>query len=120
MPALGGYRFGAVEPGSYHGPPMASISREEVVHVARLARLELTDEQVDVFTPQLAAILEHAADVEALDLAGVEPTAHPLELVNVTRPDVPRDAGIRDAVLAQAPAAEDGMFLVPPVLGEEP
>ena len=99
---------------------MASLSREDVAHVAKLARLQLTDEQIDVFTPQLAAILEHAADVEALDLADVPPTAHPYPLANVLRPDVARDAGIRDAVLAEAPAAEDGMFRVPPVLGEAP
>jgi aspartyl-tRNA(Asn)/glutamyl-tRNA(Gln) amidotransferase subunit C len=99
---------------------MASISRDDVAHVARLARLQLTDEQIDTFTPQLAAILGHAADVEALELDDVPPTAHPFPLKNVTRPDVPRDAGIRDAVLAEAPAAEDGMFRVPPVLGEAP
>jgi aspartyl-tRNA(Asn)/glutamyl-tRNA(Gln) amidotransferase subunit C len=99
---------------------MASLSRDEVAHVAKLARLELTEEQLDVFTPQLAAILEHAADVEALDLTGVEPTSHPYPLKNVWRPDVARDAGVRDAVLDQAPAAEDGMFRVPPVLGEAP
>jgi len=99
---------------------MASLSREEVAHVAKLARLELTDEQIDTFTPQLAAILEHAADVEALDLADVPPTSHPYPLKNVWRPDVPRDAGVRDAVLAAAPATQDGMFLVPSVLGEAP
>ncbi len=99
---------------------MASISRDEVAHVARLARLQLTDEQVDTFTPQLAAILAHAADVEALDLEGVPPTAHPYPLSNVTRPDEVRVSGIRDAVLAEAPSAEDGMFRVPPVLGEAP
>ena len=88
--------------------------------MAKLARLELTDAQIDVFTPQLAAILEHAADVEALDLADVEPTSHPYPLRNVWRLDVARDAGIREAVLEQAPAAEDGMFRVPPVLGEAP
>jgi aspartyl-tRNA(Asn)/glutamyl-tRNA(Gln) amidotransferase subunit C len=99
---------------------MARLSRDDVAHVARLARLQLTDDELDTFTPQLGAILEHAADVEALDLADVPPTAHPYPLVNVMRPDVERDAGIRDAVLAQAPAAEDGMFRVPPVLGEAP
>src|SRR5436190_13650657 len=99
---------------------MASISRDEVAHVAKLARLQLTDEQLDTFTPQLVAILEHAADVEALDLADVEPTSHPYPLFNVWRPDVARDAGVRDDVLANAPAAEDGMFRVPPVLGEAP
>jgi aspartyl-tRNA(Asn)/glutamyl-tRNA(Gln) amidotransferase subunit C len=99
---------------------MASLSRDEVAHVAKLARLQLTDDQLDTFTPQLAAILEHAADVEALDLTDVPPTTHPYPLANVTRADVPRDAGIRDAVLAQAPAVEDGMFRVPRVLGEAP
>ncbi len=99
---------------------MASLSRDEVAHVAKLARLLLTDAELDTFTPQLAAVLEHAADVEALDLDDVPPTAHPFPLKNVWRPDVPRDAGIRDAVLAEAPATEDGMFRVPPVLGEAP
>jgi aspartyl-tRNA(Asn)/glutamyl-tRNA(Gln) amidotransferase subunit C len=99
---------------------MAKLTREDVAHVARLARLELTDEELDLFTPQLAAILDHAADVEALDLADVPPTSHPYPLANIMRPDVARVAGIRDAVLAEAPAAEDGMFRVPPVLGEAP
>ena len=99
---------------------MASLSREEVAHVAKLARLELTDEQIDTFTPQLAAILDHAADVEALDLNDVPPTSHPYPLSNVWRADVPRDAGVRDAVLAAAPDAQDGMFRVPSVLGEAP
>ena len=112
--------LGRSEARPYDGPLMASISRDEVAHVAKLARLQLTDEQLDTFTPQLAAILEHAADVEALDLADVPPTSHPYPLANVVRDDVVRDAGIRDAVLAEAPAAEDGMFRVPPVLGEAP
>ena len=99
---------------------MASLSRDDVAHVARLARLDLTDAELDTFTPQLAAVLDHAADVEALDLADAPPTSHPYPLANVLRPDVARDAGIRDAVLAEAPAAEDGMFRVPPVLGEAP
>ncbi len=99
---------------------MASLSRDEVAHVAKLARLRLTDEQIDTFTPQLAAILDHAADVEALDLADVPPTSHPYPLKNVWRSDVRRDAGIRDAVLAEAPDTEQGMFRVPPVLGEAP
>lgn len=99
---------------------MASISRDDVAHVARLARLALTDAQIDTFTPQLAAILDHAADVEALQLDDVVPTAHPFPLANVMRPDVARDAGVRDAVLDSAPEAEDGMFRVPPVLGEAP
>ena len=98
----------------------APISRDEVAHVARLARLTLGDDELDLFTGQLASILHHAADVEALDLHDVPPTSHPYPLRNVTRPDEVRPCLDRDEVLAQAPAAEDGMFRVPPVLGEAP
>ncbi|MFP5325978.1 MAG: Asp-tRNA(Asn)/Glu-tRNA(Gln) amidotransferase subunit GatC, partial [Acidimicrobiia bacterium] len=62
------------------------ISREQVAHVAHLARLALTDEEIDLFTGQLAAVLEHAEEAEALDTEGVPPTAHPLPLENVLRP----------------------------------
>src|SRR5438105_15476189 len=96
------------------------ISRDDVAHVARLARLHLEDEEVERFTEQLAAVLDHAADVAALDTAGVPPTAHPLPLANVFRPDEPRPGVRRDEVLAQAPAAEQGMFKVPKILGEAP
>ncbi|NIR40242.1 MAG: Asp-tRNA(Asn)/Glu-tRNA(Gln) amidotransferase subunit GatC [Actinobacteria bacterium] len=96
------------------------ITRDEVIHVARLARLALSDDEIDEFTRQLGDILEHAADVEALDVGDIPPTAHPLPLRNVTRPDVLVDTIDRDELLAQAPAAEDGRFKVPPVLGEEP
>ena len=99
---------------------MASLSREEVAHVARLARLDLTDEELDTFTGQLAAVLEHAADVEALDVDDVPPTSHPFELTNVLRPDERRPSLDRDEVLSQAPAVADHRFKVPPVLGEEP
>jgi aspartyl-tRNA(Asn)/glutamyl-tRNA(Gln) amidotransferase subunit C len=88
--------------------------------VARLARLALTDEELDTFTGQLAAVLDHARDVESLDVAGVPPTAHPLPLVNVLRPDVPVPSLDRGEVLGAAPAVEDDRFAVPPVLGEEP
>ena len=99
---------------------MASISRDDVAHVARLARLELTSDELELFTSQLAAVLDHAADVEALDVADVLPTAHPYPLRNVTRPDERRPGVDREEVLAQAPSAEDGRFRVPPILGEEP
>lgn len=88
--------------------------------MADLARLALTDEELEQFTGQLAAVLDHARDVEGLDVAEVPPTAHPFELVNVTRPDEVRPSLDRDEVLAQAPAAEAGQFRVPPVLGEAP
>jgi aspartyl-tRNA(Asn)/glutamyl-tRNA(Gln) amidotransferase subunit C len=97
-----------------------AISRDDVVHVARLARLELTEEEVEEFTGQLGAVLEHAADIAALDIAEVPPTAHPLPLVNVLRDDVPVPSLDRDEVLSQAPAAEDGRFRVPRILGEAP
>ena len=99
---------------------MAGISRDDVLHVARLARLDLTDEELDRFTGQLAAVLEHAADVASLDTAGVPPTAHPLPLTNVLRDDVPGPSLDREEVLGQAPAAEDGRFRVPRILGEAP
>ena len=98
----------------------APISRADVAHVARLARLDLTDDELSRFTDQLAAVLEHAGDLAALDTAGVPPTAHPLELVNVLRDDVPRPCLDRDEVLAMAPAAEDGRFRVPKILGDAP
>ena len=96
------------------------ITREDVAHVADLARLTLSDEELDRFTDQLAAVLDHARDVEALDTAGVPPTAHPLPLRNVLRDDEVRPSLDRDEVLAAAPATEDGRFRVPPVLGEAP
>ena len=99
---------------------MAQITREDVAHVARLARLQLSEAELDTFTGQLAKVLDHARDVEALDVGDVPPTAHPYPLQNVLRPDEQRPCLERDAVLAGAPATEDGQFRVPPVLGEAP
>ena len=96
------------------------LSRDNVVHVARLARLDLSDEEIDLFTGQLADVLRHAEAVQSLDTAGVPPTAHPVPLVNVLRDDVPRPSLDRDEVLAQAPAAEDDRFRVPRILGDAP
>ncbi len=96
------------------------ISHEQVAHVARLARLDLTADELDHYTDQLAAILDHAADIEALDLEGVEPMTHPVPLINVLREDIIRSCLDRDEVLAAAPAAESGRFKVPPILGEAP
>jgi aspartyl-tRNA(Asn)/glutamyl-tRNA(Gln) amidotransferase subunit C len=95
------------------------ITRDDVAHVADLARLALTDEELDLFTVQLGAVLDHAEDVEALNTEGVPPTAHPLPLVNVLRDDEVRPSLDRDEVLAAAPAVEDQRFRVPPALGEE-
>jgi aspartyl-tRNA(Asn)/glutamyl-tRNA(Gln) amidotransferase subunit C len=96
------------------------ITRADVAHVARLARLELTDEELDLFTGQLAQVLDHAADVASLDLAGVEPTAHAMAVTNVLRPDEVHPCLDREEVLAQAPSVEDHRFRVPKILGETP
>ncbi|MDQ1358445.1 MAG: aspartyl-tRNA(Asn)/glutamyl-tRNA(Gln) amidotransferase subunit [Acidimicrobiaceae bacterium] len=96
----------------------ARISRADVAHVARLARLDLTDDELERFTDQLGAVLEHARDVEALDTEGVPPTAHPLPLRNVLREDVVTPSLDRDEVLAQAPEAEADRFKVPRILGD--
>ena len=96
------------------------ISRADVEHVAKLARLALTDAEIEDLTAELAGILGHAADMEALSLDDVPPTAHPLPLENVLRADEVRPTLDRDEVLAAAPAAEDGRFRVPRILGEAP
>jgi aspartyl-tRNA(Asn)/glutamyl-tRNA(Gln) amidotransferase subunit C len=100
--------------------PVPELSRQQVVHVARLARLALTDEEIDAFTVQLGYVLAHAAQVAAMDTAGVPPTAHPLPLANVMREDAARKGLDREEVLAQAPAAEEGRFRVPRILGDAP
>jgi aspartyl-tRNA(Asn)/glutamyl-tRNA(Gln) amidotransferase subunit C len=96
------------------------ISKDEVAHVARLARLSLSDDELERFTRQLGAVLDHARDVESLDTAGVPPTAHPLPIRNVFREDELVPALDRDEVLSQAPAVEDHKFRVPRILGEAP
>ncbi len=94
------------------------ITRDDVAHVADLARLSLTADELDAFTLQLADVLDHAADLDALDLSDLKPTAHPLPLVNVFRADVGGPTSDRDEVLAAAPSVEEAQFRVPPVLGE--
>lgn len=105
-------------------PPTAAadtppITEAEVAKVAKLARLSLTADELDRFTHQLADILGHAADIEALDLDDVEPMARPLPLANVLRADEPATPLDRDEVLGSAPAVEDHEFRVPPSFGEE-
>ncbi|MEI7592331.1 MAG: Asp-tRNA(Asn)/Glu-tRNA(Gln) amidotransferase subunit GatC [Actinomycetes bacterium] len=95
------------------------ITRDDVAHIAYLAKLAVTDVELDEYTSQLAAVLAHAADVEALDVTGVAPTAHPYPLSNVLRPDVVGETLDRSEVLAQAPSVEDGRFRVPAILGDE-
>ena len=91
------------------------ITRDEVLHVAKLARLALSEEEVERFRGQLSAILEAVGKVSELDLDGVPPTSHPLDLVNVLAEDDPVPSLSREAVLANAPDPEDGFFGVPPV-----
>lgn len=95
------------------------ISRETVAKVARLARLDLDESEVGRMTAQLAGMLDHFRDVDALDLSGVEPMNQPVPLTNVLRDDVEAPSLDRDEVLAAAPAAEDGRFRVPPIVGLE-
>jgi len=95
------------------------LSAEIVAHVALLARLDLTPDELALYTSQLAAVLDHAADVEALELDDVPPTYHPLPLVNVLRQDEPRPCLDREEILAMAPDAEDGRFRVPRIMSEE-
>lgn len=97
------------------------LTRQDVAKVADLARLVLSDEEIDRYTEQLGAVLAHAEDVASLQIDDVPPTSHPLELVNVLRADVVAAERIERAeVLAQAPSVEDGRFKVPAILGEEP
>jgi aspartyl-tRNA(Asn)/glutamyl-tRNA(Gln) amidotransferase subunit C len=91
-----------------------SISREDVLHVARLARLELSDAEVERFQEQLSAILEAVSKVQELDLADVPPTSHPLDVVNVWREDEPRPSLPVEEAFANAPARRDDLFEVPP------
>ena len=96
------------------------LTRADVAAVARLARIDLSDEELDRFATQLAVVVEHAAQVSSLDTASVPPTAHPLPLRNVLRDDEVRPSLDRDEVLAQAPDVEAGRFRVPRILGEAP
>jgi aspartyl-tRNA(Asn)/glutamyl-tRNA(Gln) amidotransferase subunit C len=89
------------------------IDREQVLHVARLARLRLSDDEVERMTGELSQILEHVEQMEALDLDGVEPTSHVVALENVLREDVPRDSLSRARALEGAPEAAADGFRVP-------
>jgi len=109
---------------------VSQISRDEVAHLARLARLALTDGELDSFAGQLDAILAHVGQIQSVDVTGVEATDNPLArragaqrpgdpgLLNVTRPDAVVPGLTQDQALAAAPHAEDGRFAVPRILGE--
>ena len=89
------------------------IDRDQVLHVAKLARLKVTDDEVDRMAEELSKILEHVETMNELDLEGVEPTSHVVDLTNVLREDVPRPGLPREIALEQAPDAADGGFRVP-------
>jgi aspartyl-tRNA(Asn)/glutamyl-tRNA(Gln) amidotransferase subunit C len=89
------------------------ISREEVLHVARLARLELGEAEIEPMARELSAVLDHVARIKELDLADVEPTSHVVELTSALREDVVRPCLPREVALAQAPAVSEDGFLVP-------
>ena len=91
-----------------------AITREQVLHVAKLAELDLTEAEIDRLQEQLSAILEAVGKVSELDLADVQPTAHPLSSVNVLGADEPRPSLPLEDVFANAPAREDDLFRVPP------
>jgi len=91
-----------------------AITRDQVLHVAKLARLALTEDEIERLGAQLGAILDAVSKVSELDLSDVPPTSHPLDLVNVVGEDEPRPSWDRAAVLALAPDAEDNAFKVPP------
>ena len=89
------------------------IEKEQVLHVARLARLKLSDEEVERMASELSGILEHVERISELDLDGVEPTSHVIALENVFRPDEPRPSWDRDEVLESAADPASGAFRVP-------
>jgi aspartyl-tRNA(Asn)/glutamyl-tRNA(Gln) amidotransferase subunit C len=95
------------------------ITRDEVAHLARLARLAVSDAELDVFAGQLHVILGAVARVQEVAAADIPPTSHAVPLTNVLRPDVVTPGLDRDEVLAAAPAVEDGRFRVPRILDEE-
>lgn len=98
---------------------MSTISRDDVAKLAKLARLALTDDELDAFAGQLDAILSYVSQIQAVDVSDVRPTGNPLKDVNVTRPDVVQFSLSQEEALAEAPASEDGRFAVPQILGDE-
>lgn len=98
---------------------MPEITREQVAHLARLSRLALEGDELDALAGQLGVILSAVEQVSQVAADDVPPTTHAVPVVNVTRPDVVRPSLAQDAVLAGAPAAEDGRFRVPRILDEE-
>jgi aspartyl-tRNA(Asn)/glutamyl-tRNA(Gln) amidotransferase subunit C len=104
-------------PPQTRAPPVPRITRmidrDQVLHVARLARLELTDDELERMAGELSGILEHVERMNELDLDGVEPTSHVVQLENVLRSDEPRPSWPREKILEAAPDPADGAFRVP-------
>lgn len=97
---------------------MSRISNEQVKHVANLARLAVTEEEVEKFTKQLDKIITFAEQLNELDTENVKPTYHVLDMKNVLREDVPQKGLPREEVLKNAPEHQDGQIKVPSILGE--
>jgi aspartyl-tRNA(Asn)/glutamyl-tRNA(Gln) amidotransferase subunit C len=97
---------------------VSQISRDEVARLAKLARLALTDHELDSFAGQLDAILGYVSQIQAVDVTDVTPTGNPLKEVNVSRADVVQPCLTQAEALAEAPAAIEGRFAVPQILGE--
>jgi len=89
------------------------IDRDQVLHVARLARLHLEDDELDRMSRELSGVLDHIEKISELDLEGVPPTSHVVEIENVLRPDEPRPSWPREGILEQAPDPASGGFRVP-------
>ena len=98
---------------------MSHLSKDEVANLARLARIEMSDAELDALTSEFGVILDAVARVQEVAGADVPPTSHPLPLRNVTRPDVVRPSLSPADALSGAPAQEEGRFRVPQILGEE-
>jgi aspartyl-tRNA(Asn)/glutamyl-tRNA(Gln) amidotransferase subunit C len=93
------------------------ISRQEILHVAHLARLELDDDAIEKFTGQIGTVLEYVDQLKAVDTAGVKPTSHAISLTNAFREDAEKKHLKTDKVLANAPERDEGSFIVPKVVG---
>jgi aspartyl-tRNA(Asn)/glutamyl-tRNA(Gln) amidotransferase subunit C len=100
-------------------PTPARIGRDEVAHLARLARLAVTEDELDLFARQLDVILTSVARVGEVAAADIPPTSHAVPMTNVFRPDEVRPSLPREAILAGAPAVEDDKFRVPKILSDE-
>lgn len=97
---------------------MTRITKQDARYVANLARLDIDEDEVDLYTNQLEAILEHAASIAAIDTEGIEPTSHPLAMTNVLRSDEVASSLTQEQALSNAPAVEQGRFKVPQILGD--